>query len=89
MKIVPKKGYLLIKPATVENMTSGGIIVTPKETTTPSIGTIVEIGAGSQYKVGEKVIVVLGATALERTVDIEGTKHLLLNEESVLGYVFE
>lgn len=54
----------------------------------PSIGEIVEVGVGSEYKVGETVIVVLGASPYERSVELEGVKHLVISEESVVGYVY-
>lgn len=89
MKIVPKKGFLLLKPAAIETKTSGGILLAAKEETKmPSIGEIVEVGVGSEYKVGETVIVVLGASPYERSVELEGVKHLVISEESVVGYVY-
>jgi chaperonin GroES len=92
MKIRPLQDRILVKRVDEEEKTSGGIIIPDTAKEKPQEGKVVAVGAGKvaddgkitplEVKKGDRV---LFSKYAGTEVDIEGTEHLIIREDDVLG----
>lgn len=92
MKIRPLQDRILVKRVDEEAKTSGGIIIPDTAKEKPQEGKVVAVGAGKvaddgkvtplEVKKGDRV---LFSKYAGTEVNIEGTEHLIIREDDVLG----
>jgi chaperonin GroES len=92
MKIRPLQDRILVKRVDEEEKTSGGIIIPDTAKEKPQEGKVVAVGAGKvaddgkvtplEVKKGDRV---LFSKYAGTEVNIEGTEHLIIREDDVLG----
>lgn len=94
MKIRPLQDRILVKRLEGEEKTAGGIIIPDNAKEKPQQGQIIAIGNGKvlddgkvrkpDVKVGDKV---LFSKYSGSEVKLDGTEHLILREEDLLGVI--
>ena len=94
MKIRPLQDRILVKRVDEEEKTAGGIIIPDTAKEKPQEGKVVAVGNGKtdddgksiplEVKKGDKV---LFSKYSGTEVTIEGTEHLIIREDDVLGIV--
>ncbi|MFQ5586108.1 MAG: co-chaperone GroES [Thermodesulfobacteriota bacterium] len=94
MKIRPLHDRILIKRLDEEEMTKGGIIIPDSAKEKPMEGEVIAVGNGKlddngkrvplDVKVGNKVMYSKYAGT---EVKIEGSEHLIVREEDILGII--
>ena len=92
MKIRPLQDRILVKRVESEEKTSGGIIIPDNAKEKPMEGEVIAIGNGKRLddgslskpdlKVGDSVLFSKYAGS---EVKIEGTEHLIMREDDILG----
>ncbi len=92
MKIRPLQDRILIKRVASEEKTAGGIIIPDNAKEKPQEGEVVAVGAGKvlgdgkvskpDVKVGDRV---LFSKYSGSEVKVDGTEHLILREDDLLG----
>lgn len=92
MKIRPLQDRILVKRIESEEKTSGGIIIPDNAKEKPMEGKVVAVGNGKvlddgklhkpEIKVGDRIL--FGKYAGSE-VKIDGTEHLILREDDILG----
>ena len=92
MKIRPLQDRILVKRLESEEKTAGGIIIPDTAKEKPMEGEVIAVGNGKilqdgqlakpDVKAGDRIIFSKYAGS---EVKIEGTEHLILREEAVLG----
>lgn len=92
MKIKPLQDRILIKRVAGEEKTAGGIIIPDNAKEKPQEGEVVAVGAGKvladgkiskpDVKVGDRVLFSKYAGS---EVKLDGTEHLILREDDLLG----
>lgn len=92
MKIKPLQDRILIKRVAAEEKTASGIIIPDNAKEKPQEGEVVAVGAGKvladgkvskpDVKVGDRV---LFSKYSGSEVKIDGTEHLILREDDLLG----
>ena len=92
MKIRPLQDRILVKRVESEEKTVGGIIIPDNAKEKPMEGTVIAIGNGKwtedgklkkpDLKVGDRIL--FGKYAGSE-VKIDGTEHLILREDDILG----
>ena len=94
MKIRPLQDRVIVKRVEEEEKTSGGIIIPDTAKEKPMEGEVVAVGNGKildngtkvpmDVKVGDRVL--FGKYA-GSDVKIEGTEHLIMREDDILGII--
>lgn len=94
MKIRPLQDRILVKRIESEERTSGGIIIPDNAKEKPMEGKVVAIGNGKRLedgslarpdlKVGDSVLFSKYAGS---EVKLEGTEHLIMREDDILGVI--
>jgi chaperonin GroES len=94
MKIRPLQDRILVKRLESEEKTAGGIIIPDNAKEKPVEGQVIAIGNGKRLedgslakpdlKVGDRIIFSKYAGS---EVKIEGTEHLVMREDDILGVV--
>ena len=94
MAIRPLGDRLLVKRVKEEEQTKGGIIIPDSAKEKPIEGKVVAVGNGKRSDSGERIALevkkgdrVLFGKYAGTEVKIEGTEHLILREDDVLGIV--
>jgi chaperonin GroES len=94
MKVNPIRDRILVKPIDAETKTASGLVIPDTATEKPNRGTVVGVGTGKVAENGTVVPMVLkeGDTVLYgkyagSEVKIDGTNHLVLNEDDVMAVV--
>ncbi len=92
MKIKPLQDRILIKRVASEEKSAGGIIIPDNAKEKPQEGEVVAVGAGKiladgkiskpDVKVGDRVLFTKYAGS---EVKLDGTEHLILREDDLLG----
>ncbi len=92
MKIRPLQDRILVKRVDEEEKTSGGIIIPDTAKEKPQEGKVIAVGAGKiaedgkliplEVKKGDRV---LFSKYAGTEVNVEGTEHLIVREDDVLG----
>ena len=92
MKIRPLQDRILVKRVDEEEKTAGGIIIPDTAKEKPQEGRVVAVGNGKvaedgntiplEVKKGDKI---LFSKYAGTEVNIEGTEHLIIREDDVLG----
>jgi chaperonin GroES len=92
MKIRPLQDRLLVKRVDEEDKTAGGIIIPDSAKEKPQEGKVVAVGPGKTADDGKLVPLdvkkgdrVLFSKYAGTEVNIEGTEHLIIREDDVLG----
>lgn len=96
MNIRPLYDRVIIEQAKVENVSSGGIVLTGNKDSTSSRGKVVAVGSGRlladgtvqtlEVKVGDNVIF---GNYIERSEKIDGVEYVITKEDNILGIVVE
>lgn len=94
MKVKPLGDRVLVKPATKEEKTKGGIVIPDTAKEKPQEGEIIAVGSGKlldngervplEVKVGDKVIYSKFAGT---EIKLDDEEHLLLSERDILAIV--
>ena len=94
MKIRPLQDRIIVKRVDEEETTKGGIIITDTAKEKPQEGKVIAVGKGKanedgklqplDVKKGDKV---LFSKYAGTEINIEGTEHLIIREDDVLGVV--
>ena len=94
MKIRPLQDRLIVKRVDEEETTKGGIIIPDTAKEKPQEGKVIAVGKGKanedgklqplDVKKGDKV---LFSKYAGTEINIEGTEHLIIREDDVLGVV--
>lgn len=94
MKVRPLADRILVKRVEEETKTAGGILIPDNAKEKPMEGSVVAVGAGKvltdgkvrpmEVKVGDRV---LFSKYSGTEIKIEGTEHLILREDDILGIV--
>jgi len=94
MKIRPLADRILVKRVEEETKTAGGILIPDKTKEKPMEGSVVAVGTGKvltdgkvrpmEIKVGDRV---LFSKYSGTEIKLEGTEHLILREDDILGIV--
>lgn len=94
MKIKPLQDRILVKRLDGEEKTAGGIIIPDNAKEKPLEGKVVSVGNGKvldngslrkpEVKVGDKI---LFGKYSGTEVKIDGTEHLILKEDDILGVI--
>ncbi len=94
MKIRPLQDRILVKRIEEEEVSSGGIIIPDSAKEKPQEGKVIAVGKGKvnedgklqrlDVKKGDKV---LFSKYAGTEINIEGTEHLIIREDDVLGVV--
>ena len=94
MKIRPLQDRILVKRLDSEEKTAGGIIIPDNAKEKPMEGQVVALGNGKRLEDGslQKPDLKVGDTILfskyaGSEVKIEGTEHLVMREDDILGVV--
>ena len=94
MKIRPLHDRVLVKRIAEEEMSAGGIIIPDSAKEKPAEGKIVAVGNGKVLEDGSvrKLDVKKGDTILfgkysGTEVKIDGTEHLIMREDDILGVI--
>jgi chaperonin GroES len=96
MKIRPLYDRILVRRVEAEERTKGGIIIPDTAKEKPLVASVVAVGDGRvqddgelrplQVKTGDRVLI---SKYSGTEVKIEGTEHLIIREDDVLGVVEE
>ena len=96
MKIRPLYDRILVRRVEAEERTKGGIIIPDTAKEKPLVASVVAVGDGRvqddgelrplQVKAGDRVLI---SKYSGTEVKIEGTEHLIIREDDVLGVVEE
>ncbi|MBM3382150.1 MAG: hypothetical protein RI932_456 [Pseudomonadota bacterium] len=94
MKIRPLADRILVKRVEEETKTAGGILIPDNAKEKPMEGSVVAVGTGKvltdgkvrpmEIKVGDRV---LFSKYSGTEIKLEGTEHLILREDDILGIV--
>jgi chaperonin GroES len=94
MKIRPLADRILVKRVEEETKTAGGILIPDNAKEKPMEGSVVAVGSGKvltdgkvrpmEIKVGDRV---LFSKYSGTEIKLEGTEHLILREDDILGIV--
>lgn len=94
MKVRPLADRILVKRVEEETKTAGGILIPDNAIEKPMEGSVVAVGAGKvlndgkvrpmEVKVGDRV---LFSKYSGTEIKLEGTEHLILREDDILGIV--
>ncbi len=94
MKVRPLADRILVKRVEEETKTAGGILIPDNAKEKPMEGSVVAVGAGKvltdgkvrpmEVKVGDRV---LFSKYSGTEIKLEGTEHLILREDDILGIV--
>ncbi|MFY9370687.1 MAG: co-chaperone GroES [bacterium] len=94
MKVKPLGDRVLVKPATKEEKTKGGIVIPDTAKEKPQEGEVIAVGSGKllengervplEVKVGDKVIYSKFAGT---EIKLDDEEHLLLSERDILAIV--
>ena len=94
MKVRPLADRILVKRVEEETKTAGGILIPDNAKEKPMEGSVVAVGAGKvltdgkvrpmEVKIGDRV---LFSKYSGTEIKIEGTEHLILREDDILGIV--
>jgi chaperonin GroES len=94
MKVRPLADRILVKRVEEETKTAGGILIPDNAKEKPMEGAVVAVGAGKvltdgkvrpmEVKVGDRV---LFSKYSGTEIKLEGTEHLILREDDILGIV--
>ncbi|HHY36796.1 MAG TPA: co-chaperone GroES [Firmicutes bacterium] len=94
MKVKPLGDRVLVKPATKEEKTKGGIVIPDTAKEKPQEGEVIAVGSGKllengervplEVKVGDKVIYSKFAGT---EIKIDDEEHLILSERDILAVV--
>jgi chaperonin GroES len=94
MKVRPLADRILVKRVEEETKTAGGILIPDNAKENPMEGSVVAVGAGKvlndgkvrpmEVKVGDRV---LFSKYSGTEIKLEGTEHLILREDDILGIV--
>ena len=94
MKIRPLQDRVLVKRVEKDNISQGGIIIPDSAKEKPMEATVVAVGNGKTLDSGEvrALAVSVGDRVLfskysGTEVKIEGTEHLILREDDIIGIV--
>jgi chaperonin GroES len=94
MKIRPLQDRILVKRLDSEEKTAGGIIIPDNAKEKPMEGQVIALGNGKRLEDGslQKPDLKVGDTILfskyaGSEVKIEGTEHLVMREDDILGVV--
>ena len=87
MKIQPLADRVLVKPATAEEKTIGGIIIPDTAKEKPLQGEVIAVGNGTK---DEAMVLKAGDTVLYgkysgTEVELDGTKYLIMRQSDVLA----
>jgi len=96
MKIIPLRDRILIKRIGEEEKTKGGIIIPDTAKEKPMQGKVIAVGKGALDKDGKLIPLEVkeGDTVLfgkyaGTEIKVEGTDHLIVRENDILGIVEE
>lgn len=94
MKVRPLADRILVKRVEEETKTAGGILIPDNAKEKPMEGSVVAVGSGKvlndgkvrpmEVKVGDRV---LFSKYSGTEIKLEGTEHLILREDDILGIV--
>ena len=94
MKVRPLADRILVKRVEEETKTAGGILIPDNAKEKPMEGSVVAVGAGKvlndgkvrpmEVEVGDRV---LFSKYSGTEIKLEGTEHLILREDDILGIV--
>lgn len=87
MTIKPLEDRVLVKPASVEEKTAGGIIIPDTAKEKPLQGTVLAVGDGTK---DEEMVLKVNDTVLYgkytgTEVELEGEKYLIMRQSDVLA----
>ena len=96
MKMIPLRDRILIKRVGEEEKTKGGIIIPDTAKEKPIQGKVIAVGKGARDKDGKLIPLEVkeGDTVLfgkyaGTEIKVEGTDHLIVRENDILGIVEE
>jgi len=94
MKMIPLRDRILIKRVGEEEKTKGGIIIPDTAKEKPIQGKVIAVGKGARDKDGKLIPLEVkeGDTVLfgkyaGTEIKVEGTDHLIVHENDILGIV--
>ena len=93
MKVRPLHDRVLVKRVEEEQISRGGIIIPDTAKEKPIRGLVVAVGNGRQTKDGVRPLsvkpedIVLFSKYAGTEVKIEGTEHLIMREDDILGII--
>lgn len=91
MKLKPLFDNVLVLPKEADQRTAAGLILPETAQESPLIGTVIAVGGGTpdcamEVAVGDMVIY---AKYVGSDVDVEGVRHIILNQRSILAVIEE
>ena len=94
MDVRPLEDRVLVKPSEAEEKTASGLYLPQGAKEKPQQGTVIAVGPGKLLKDGKRVpvsvkkgdTVVFGKYAGSE-IELKGTKHVILEEDDLLGVV--
>jgi len=94
MKVRPLQDRVLVKRVDEEQVSRGGIIIPDSAKEKPIRGLVVAVGAGRRLKNGETRPlevkaddIILFSKYAGTEVKIDGTEHLIMREDDILGVI--
>ena len=90
-KITPLHDRVIVKPNSVEEVTSGGIIIPDTAKEKPMRGTVIAVGPGKPDEPTSVQVddIVLYGKYAGTEVSIEGEDFLIMRESDILGVITE
>lgn len=90
MRIIPKKGSLLVELDAVQEREVGGVLLVDKHSEKIRIATVLDIGKGvTEYKKGDRVILNYYTGMILYILDLRwhDDTHKIVMEDNILGKV--
>ena len=90
MRIIPKKGSLLVELDAVQERKVGGVLIVDKHSEKIRIATVLDVGKDvTEYKKGDRVILNYYTGAILYILDLgwHNDTHKIVMEDNILGKV--